>query len=313
VSVVELYEASPVKRPPRQRATQAEMEERARWFINYAAKHGPVTVRQLYYRAVVEGITGIEKTDSGYAKVQRQLLNLRRAKRLSYEYIADATRWMRKPHTWDSVQEALHETARLYRKSLWQDADSYVEIWVEKDALAGVIYPVTSEYDVPLMVARGFASETFCFEAIESREDDDRPYHLYYFGDFDRAGRDAANALQEKLERFAAEKGVEVQFTQLAINESQIGLFNERLGSALVWLNGTVRELPTREPKRKSSADKQWPYDFCIELDAIEPDDLRDLVRSAIEKHLPADQLKILKIAEASERDLIQELVRRAA
>jgi len=172
VSVVELYEASPVKAPPRQRATQAEIEERARWFINYGAKHGPVTVRQLYYRAVVEGITGIEKTDSGYAKVQRQVLNLRRAKRLSYEYIADATRWMRKPHTWDSVQEALHETARLYRKSLWQDADSYFEIWVEKDALAGVIYPVTSEYDVPLMVARGFASETFCFEAIESREDD---------------------------------------------------------------------------------------------------------------------------------------------
>jgi len=62
---------------------------------------------------------------------------------------------MRKPKSYDSVQDAIDATARLYRKSLWTDADAYVEIWCEKDALAGVIYPVTSKYDVPLMVTRG--------------------------------------------------------------------------------------------------------------------------------------------------------------
>jgi hypothetical protein len=46
----------------------------------------------------------------------------------------------------------------LYRKSLWTNVSSYVEIWLEKDALAGVVYPVTSMYDVPLMVSRGYAS-----------------------------------------------------------------------------------------------------------------------------------------------------------
>jgi len=45
---------------------------------------------------------------------------------------------MRKPRTHDSVEEALRDTARFYRKALWADADSYVEIWVEKAALAGV-------------------------------------------------------------------------------------------------------------------------------------------------------------------------------
>jgi len=52
----------------------------------------------------------------------------------------------------------LKETARLYRKALWADADAYVEIWLEKDALSGVVYPVTAMFDVPLMVARGYAS-----------------------------------------------------------------------------------------------------------------------------------------------------------
>jgi hypothetical protein len=85
------------------------MEDRARFLIDYATRHGPVTVRQLYYRAEVEGVPGIDKTESGYDKIQRQVLLLRRAGRLAYRHIVDLTRWMRKPTTFDSVEEALQE------------------------------------------------------------------------------------------------------------------------------------------------------------------------------------------------------------
>src|SRR5262249_20846703 len=69
--------------------------------------------------------------------------------------------------------------------------------------------------------------------------------------------------------------------------------------------------LPTREPKRKSAADKNWEYDFACELDAIPPDQLRELVESFINQHLPQDRLQILKVAEQSEREIIQRLVGR--
>src|SRR5262249_25102468 len=223
------YEASPLKRV---RATKAEMEERAEFLIDYASEHGPVTVRGLYYQAEVAFLPGISKDDKDYAKVQRQVLKLRRGGRLDYSDIADATRWMRKPRTHDGVEEALRDTARLYRKSLWTDASSYVEIWVEKDALAGVIYPITSLYDVPLMVTRGFSSETFAYEAMPAGEGDDRPYYVYDLVDFDRAGRDGANSLKEKLERFAGEEGIDLVFEQIAVTEEQIDEWG----------------LPTREP-----------------------------------------------------------------
>jgi hypothetical protein len=168
MTAAELYEASPVN--PRRRATAAEMDERADFYIRYAGEHGPVTVRQLYYRAGVEGVAGIDKTDGGYAKVQRQVLALRRAGHLPYRDIADASRWMRKPATWDSVEEALRETAATYRKALWRDQGVSVEIWLEKKALAGVIYPVTEQYDIALMPTLGFTSETFAFEAIEAAD-----------------------------------------------------------------------------------------------------------------------------------------------
>jgi hypothetical protein len=97
---------------------------------------------------------------------------------VSSGHIADLTRWMRKPTTYNGVEDALQDTARFYRKALWAEVDTHVEVWCEKDALAGVIFPVTSEFDVPLMVARGFSSETFCFEAIEARRGDGRPYDV---------------------------------------------------------------------------------------------------------------------------------------
>jgi hypothetical protein len=278
------YEASPIKR---RRATKAEMEERARFLIAYAREHGPVTVRGLYYQAEVHGIPGIDKTDGSYNKVQAQVLKLRRAGRMSYSWISDATRWMRKPTSFDSVEDALNDLAASYRRNLWRDADCYVEIWCEKDALAGTIYPVTSAYDVPLMVARGFSSETFCYEAVAARGNDQRPYVVYYLGDFDRAGRDAARSLHEKLRRFAREETIPVVFEHLAITIEQI----EEL------------RLPTRPHKRSTPSDRAWPHAFACELDAMPPDRLRSLVEQAINRHLSQDQLRIERIVQESQRE----------
>jgi hypothetical protein len=266
------------------------MVERATFLIDYAEEHGPVTVRGLYYQAEVASLPGIDKTELGYRKVQHQVLELRRSGELAYRGIADAPRWMRKPTSYDSIEDALAETARLYRRNLWRDTDDYVEVWCEKDALAGVIYPVTAEYDVPLMVTRGFSSETFAYEAVAAREGDERNYWVYYLGDFDRSGQDAARSLQEKLERFAEETGINVIFVHLAVTEEQIEQWN----------------LSTRPHKRETPADRKWPHPFACELDAIPADTLRVLVRAAIEAHLPVDQFEILKAAEESERELLR-------
>ena len=137
----------------RQRSTKAEVEARRKALLDIIADGKPMTVRQVFYQATVHGL--VEKAETGYSKVQTDLTLMRRDGVLRYDWLADNTRWQRKPRTFDSVEDALKETAAFYRKNLWRDADSYVEIWMEKDALAGVIYPITSMYDVPLMVARG--------------------------------------------------------------------------------------------------------------------------------------------------------------
>jgi hypothetical protein len=82
----------------------------------------PMTVRQVFYQATVRGI--IEKTEQGYAKIKTALTDMRRAGQLPYNWLADNTRWMRKPTTFDGPRDALAQAAHFYRKSLWTGADA---------------------------------------------------------------------------------------------------------------------------------------------------------------------------------------------
>jgi hypothetical protein len=211
---------------------------------------------------------------------------------MPYGWLADNTRWQRKPDTYDGIAAALAETARLYRKSLWTGAGAYVEVWLEKDALSGVVYPVTSAYDVPLMVARGYASLSFLHAAAEFIGELEVPTHIYHLGDFDPSGVDAGEKIEATLRELAP--AAEIHFERLAVTPEQIE----------AW------RLPTRPTKATDSRARGFGP-VSVELDAIEPGVLRRLVQTAIERHLPPDQLAVLKAAEESERTLLLDLVAR--
>ena len=268
------------------RATKADMEVRAEFLITYAKAHGPVTVRGLYYQAEVAGIPGIDKSEDGYNKVQELVLELRRSGRLPYELIADEGRFLRCPQTYDGWQSAIQETADTYLKALWVQSPVVIQFWLEKSALTGVLAPITFRYDVGLMATSGYASETCAYEQIKSLEGSGQSLIVYTLYDFDRSGRDAEKSLREKLERFGMAFGIPVEVKTLGLTLEQV----------------IELELPTREPKRNTAADLRWPHDFAAELDAIPPDTLRSMVRSAIERHMSPEEFQRLKLEERAER-----------
>jgi hypothetical protein len=280
-----VYEASPVKRV---RSTKAQVEQRRLELLAIVEAMRPMTVRQVYYQVSVRGL--IEKTEAGYNKVQTDLVKMRRSGEMPYDWLADSTRWQRKPRTFSSVQSALEDTARIYRKALWNEIDANVEVWLEKDALAGVVVPITSLYDVPLMVARGYSSLTFLHETATDIADSSSPTYIYHLGDFDPSGVNAGEKIEETLREMAPD--AEIHFERLAVTLEQIR----------DW------DLPTRPTKTSDSRARGFG-DISVELDAIPPDRLRDLVDEAISRHLPQHQLNILKIAEAEERKLLRGLV----
>jgi hypothetical protein len=280
-----VYQASLLKRS---RATQDEMRQFREDLYEIVDEMKPMTVRQVFYQATVKGI--VEKSENGYVKVQTNLVRMRKDGDLPYDWLVDHTRARRRPYTHDNIQEALEDTARLYRKALWAKIDAYVEVWIEKDALTGVVEPVTDAHDVSLMSARGYASLSFLSEAAEYIRDLNVPVYIYHLGDFDPSGVNAGEKIEEGLRELAPD--ADIHFERLAVNEAQI----------LEW------NLPTRPTKSSDTRSRNFG-EISVELDAIRPDDLRDLVQKAIERHLPPEEFKVLKVAEKSERRLIRGLV----
>jgi hypothetical protein len=273
-----VYEACRIKR---RRATKQEMMDRRTAILEIIWEIQPASVRQIFYQTTVRGL--MDKTEDEYDKVQLATVWLRQHGGCPFSWISDSTRWMRKPDSHSSIEQALIETAKTYRRAVWRDENVYVEVWIEKDALAGTIYEATEQYDVPLMVARGYSSLTFLHSAAQAITAHGKPAYVYHLGDFDPSGQDAAAHIERKLREYAP--GVPIHFEKLAVTEKQI----------LDW------NLPTRPTKKSDTRSKNWKGD-SVELDAIEPNRLRQIVRTAIERHISPQRLAVIEEAERSER-----------
>jgi hypothetical protein len=261
-----------------------------RWALRQtlAAEH-PMTVRQVFYRLVSQGV--IAKTENEYKQtVVRLLGEMRRAGEIPFGWIADNTRWMRKPLTDSSVEAALRRTAEAYRRSLWDEMPVHVEVWLEKDALAGVLYAETNTWDVSLMVTRGYPSLTYLYDAAEEIKTRNKPAYLYYFGDHDPSGLDIPRRVEKDLRDFAPE--AEIHFERVAVTPAQIEAWG----------------LPTRPTKKTDSRCRGFEGE-SVEVDAIPPGTLLDLVRECIVRHVDPRALEVLRVAEASERELLEKVV----
>jgi hypothetical protein len=211
---------------------------------------------------------------------------MRRDEQLPYDWIADNTRWQRKPRTYGSLEDALYATAQWYRRDLWADSEAYVEIWTEKDAIAGVVFEVTGKWDVPLMVSRGFSSISFLHSAAEAIADKDKPAFLYYFGDRDPSGVHIDRSIERELNVLAPD--AEIHFRRIAVTEEQI----EELS------------LPTRPTKKTDSRSKSFTGE-SVEVDAIPPRTLQRMVEDCIVQHVDQQRLERLKLVERAERETL--------
>jgi hypothetical protein len=202
----------------RHRATKSEMVTRRRQVREIVERDQPMTVRQVFYQAVVHGIVGKAQTD--YDKVQDLLTELRRSEEIPYEWIIDEGRYARRPYTVEGIPQALNDTRRVYRKDPWQETDEYVQIWVEKNALVGVLESIMREYDVSLMAAVGYSSISFLHEAAVDLTYLSSPIYIYQLGDLDPSGTQAAEAIEKDLRGFAPE--ADIHFERIAITPSNL-------------------------------------------------------------------------------------------
>ncbi len=291
MTVTTSYRTSPLQR--RKRPTYGEMALLDAAIITAVSTETPITVRGVYYRVVSVG--AVEKTEKGYGAVQRRLLHLRRTGLVPYGTITDGSRLRRKPNSWDDGGHALDDLASSYRRALWNDQDAEVIILSEKDAISGVVYPVTAEFDVELCITRGYSSETFTYSIAETIKWNNRAgkkTFVYQLGDHDPSGVDGWRSFGSRVREFLP--GADMEFARIAVTPEQI----EQLA------------LPTRPTKTSDSRAAKFAGE-SVEVDAIPASTLRATVRAAIEQHIDPRALALTRAVEASERDGLRALAGR--
>lgn len=284
-----VYAPSTVK--TRVRRTNVQLDAIDAAIMAAASVEHPVTLRGVFYRVVSAG--AVDKSERGYALVGRELLKLRRSGELPYRWITDGTRLIRKSASYHDVEEMLEDAAVSYRRALWHDQDVEVIVLSEKDAISGVVYPVTNGWDVPLGIVRGYSSETFAWSVAESLSTD-RPTFVYQLGDHDPSGVDAWRSFEERVRGFAPD--ADAEFERIAVTPEQIVEYG----------------LPTRPTKHTDSRSRNFTGE-SVEVDAIPATILRQLVNDAITQHIDNDRLRITRRVEQSERDMLLSMVGGAA
>lgn len=274
----------------RSRRTKAEIAELENALCNIVAEERPTSCRSVFYRMVSRG--HIDKTEAEYQRtVVRLLTRLRREGRLPFRDIVDGTRLRRQRKSFRSLEGALRHTKQTYRQYLWDSQDAYVEVWSEKEAIAGVLLKATWDWDVPLLVCRGYPSLTYLHDAAFEIERQGKPAWLYYFGDHDPSGVDISRKVESELRHFAPE--AEIHFERVAVTPQQI----------------EAMDLPTRPTKRSDSRAKGFDG-RSVEVDAIPPATLREIASDCITRHIDPAELERARHIERSERETLDNVIK---
>jgi len=283
-----VYRPSTVKRS---RRTNDQMDVLDAAIVTACSTENPVTLRGVFYRVVSAG--AVEKSEAGYRVVGRQLIKLRRSGAVPYEWITDGSRLVHKPQTWGYLDQMLEDAASSYRRALWHDQDDEVIVISEKDAISGVILPVTYRWDVELAITRGYSSETFTHSIAQTifvNTTMGKTTFVYQLGDHDPSGVDAWRDFQAKVLTF--EPDANVVFERLAVTPEQIEQY----------------QLQTRPTKGTDTRSSGFEGE-SVEVDALPPSVLRKIVGDAIEQHIEPRALELTQSVEDSERDVLRNII----
>ncbi len=281
--------------------TQAYVE-RVKATIDGLSAFWPLTLRQIYYALVAAVV--IPNRIQEYTKLSRLLTKARLDGVVPWEAIEDRARSMLASGGWQDQQAFVaHETAGYlsgYRRDLLQSQEHAIECWVEKDALSRIFHDVAFQYCVPVIVARGFSSISYVHECRQRIiANTDAGYSgtvVLYFGDLDPSGWEMLPAMMETLQ---GEMGLGDQVIprRCALTPEQVDEYDlPHNPEALKWTDSRAKKYHARFG------------DLAVELDALPPATLQDIVRQSIEAELDLANFEIEREREINERDDLDDL-----
>lgn len=255
----------------------------------YEAQGYELTLRQVYYQLVARGF--IPNNERSYKNLGNLINDGRLAGLIDWYAIVDRTRNLRGNSHWDRPEDVIDSARYSYMLDRWENQPNYVEVWVEKDALIGIVSQICRELDVPHFSCRGYTSQSEMWSAAQRfiRQDYRESRTIIHLGDHDPSGIDMTRDIQERMDMF----GADVFVKRVALTMEQIETF-------------CPPPNPTKlSDARASSYIREYGHE-CWELDALEPKVITSLIHNEVTALLDTDLLSEIERREKMDKTNIK-------
>jgi hypothetical protein len=244
----------------------------------------------LFYQFVARALLANRMNE--YKRLGQIISDARRAGLIDWSSIEDRTRNLSTWRSYRSPEDAVAELADAYAENLWRRQPSYIEVWIEKEALIGVLEPVCARWRLPSFPARGNGSDSELFRAGQRfariLAGGQAPIVLY-LGDHDPTGIDATRDVRERLAMFAR---ADIEVRRIALTINQVRRYNP----------------PPNPAKETDSRYGAYVREFgsdCWELDALDPSVIDALIEAEIADLIDLDAWNSTLVEENASRELL--------
>lgn len=249
-----------------------------------------LTLRQLYYQLVSRNL--IRNVQTEYKRIGSLVSDARLNGLMDWNAIEDRVRQPWSASEWEDLGGLVESALAAYRLPRWRGQENYVELWVEKDALAGVLRPIAHEYHVTLMVNRGYSSQSAMYESAQriiAACDDGQEIHVLYLGDRDPSGEDMVRDIRDRLSMFR----VEARVKKIALTTAQVKQYEPP-------------ENPVKLTDSRANGYIARHGEHCWEVDALPPTVLRDLLHAEFRKLVDTDKMGEVKGREETDKTFLR-------
>lgn len=245
----------------------------------YTAQGYILTLRQLYYQFVARGF--LENSLKSYNNLGNVISDGRLAGLIDWEAIEDRTRNLSKLGTWDSPAEILEQDSKVFKYDFWEKQPVYIEVWVEKEALVGVIERSAYKWRCPYFACRGYTSQSEAWNAGQRFIGKAKLVKVIHLGDHDPSGIDMTRDNDERLKMFTTKSELDYEYVDLeiirvALNMPQVQQYNPPPNPA------KITDTRFADYQRKFG-DESW------ELDALDPRVIDELISNEITQYIDFD------------------------
>lgn len=253
----------------------------------------PITGRGIGYKLFARGLIPSMKPKE-MQRVYRLLKMAREQGIIPWEWIVDETRYVERVSTWDNPEQFMRSVQRSYRREFWNQQPIRCMVISEKGTIRGVLAPVLDKYGVGFQVMHGFSSATAARDL--AMDDDGRELVVLYVGDYDPSGMYMSET--DLPTRIAEYGGDHIQMRRIALTREQVAELQSFPATDKV-----------KDPRYRWFVPRYG--ERCWELDAMDPNDLRDCVDAKIKELIEPIAWQRCETVNRAERENIRDFLKK--